>query len=401
VQIADSRPTEVVHLAQIATGLLTSSEVLTNRVVSVVWEQVSGYDTPRLELEELTERVHHNLCAVINAIVDDQVGLEAVHHAYGLGTTRARQGLPLEAIIFSYRNAERVLSQAFRTEAQALRPGDFQEGMRRMLQALDELTTASIDGYHSTKSELNAHRDSLSTDLIAGLAYGRLGSNQILTLSRSLGCEPSVPYTAIALAVGATRKLTATVSIQRDLIAALATSASGRIVVGSAQEAKVLLVPGEVADVDLQRLAATLDLHDEEEPRVAVGEMVDDITKAGTTCRQALRALAVTNAQTGVVRYRDLVPDIVASMIDRDLHALLVERCQQPLTGHEALHDTIAAFVTNNMSVRKTAQALLVHPNTVNYRLKRIRTLTGMDPRSTADLFTLLLAIHSEVSTTA
>lgn len=398
MQNTDSRPTGLVHLAQLSEVLLASSEALTNRVVSVVWEQVSGYDTPRLELEELTERVHHNLCAVINAIVDDQVGLEAVHRAYELGTTRARQGLPLEAIIFSYRNAERVLSHAFRTEAQELRPGDFQEGMRRILQALDELTTASIDGYHSTKSELNAHRDSLSTDLIAGLAYGGLGSNQILTLSRSLGCEPSVPYTSVAIAVGATRKLTATVSIQRDLIAALATSASGRIVVGSAREAKVLLVPGELTDVDLQRLQAVLDQHEQEEPRVAVGESVDDITKAGMTCRQALRALAVTNTTTGVVRYRDLVPDIVASMIDQDLHALLVERCQRPLAGHDALHDTITAFVANNMSVRKTAEALLVHPNTVNYRLKRIRTLTRLDPRSTTELFTLMLAIRSAAS---
>lgn len=400
MQSTDSATAEFVHLAQIANNLLARSEALTNRVVSVVWEQVSGYDTPRLELEELTGRVHQNLQAVINTIVDDHVGLEAVRRAYELGTRRSRQRLPLEAIIFSYRNAERVLTDAFRTEGQGLRAGDYQEGMRRMVRALDELTTASIDGYHRAESEFSAHRDSVSTDLIAGLAYGGLGANQILTLSRSLGCEPSDPYTAVAVTVGATPGMTATIAIQRDLIAAFATSASGRIVVGSAREAKVLLVPAVVEDTDMEQLCSVLDQHAEEEPRIAVGEPVSDISKAGMTCRQALRALAVTNASTRLARYRDLVPDVVASMIDQDLHALLVERCQQPLVGRDALHDTIAAFVANDMSVRQTAQALLVHPNTVNYRLKRILELTGMNPRCTTDLFTLLLASRLEATNT-
>jgi DNA-binding CsgD family transcriptional regulator len=395
VQNTDSSTDQVVDLAQIAERLHARSKTLTNRLVSVVWEQVSGYDTPYLELEELTDRVHQTVRAVINAIVDDRVGLDAFRRAYELGTRRARQGLPLESIVLSYRNAERVLTNALRTETQELRAGDLQEGMRRMVQALDELTAASIDGYHSTESELKAHRDSLSTDLIVGLAYGDLGSNQILALSRSLGCEPLAPYTAVAVAVGATGG-TATMSVQRDLIAALAPSTSGRMVVGTAREAKVLLVPGALEDADVERVRAVLDRHDEVEPRTALGEPVSDITKAGMTCRQALRALAVAKTTTRLVCYRDLIPDLVASMIDQDLHAWLVEHCQRPLTGRTQLHATIAAFVANNMSARQTASALSVHPNTVHYRLKRIRELTGMDPRSTTELFSLLLAARLE-----
>ncbi|MEE8599950.1 PucR family transcriptional regulator [Euzebya tangerina] len=384
---------------QITKGLEARSTALSAHVVALVWEQVSGYDRHYLEAGELTERVKQTVDAVISGIVDDQVSLEALRHAYELGTRRARQGLALESIIFSYRNAERVLTRAFHAEAQDVPARDAQEGMRRMLRALDELAAAAIDGYHATERELSAHRDSLSTQLISGLAFGELSSRQILTLAESLGCEPASPYTAIAVVLGATRGVGATSSIQRDLIGALGSSATGRIVIGAARDAKVVLVPAALDEADMDRLRTVVHGHAEIQPRMAVGEPSSEITTSGVSCRQALRALAVTKTSTRpLVRYRDLVADMVASTIDDDLHAWLAERCQQPLAGHDALRETIIAYVANDMSAGQTARALSIHANTVHYRLKRILELTGMDPRSTPDLFALLLACRLEAT---
>ena len=392
---------KLVTFTQIREGLEARSGALTTSVVALVWEQVSGYDRPYLESEELTERVQETVDAVVSAIVDDHVGLEALRRAYELGTRRARQGLALESIIFSYRNAERVLTRAFHTEARDVPAGDAQEGLRRMLRALDELAAAAIDGHHATEREQSAHRDSLSTQLISGLAFGELGSRQILTLAESLGCEPSCEYTALAVVLGATRGVGATASIQRDLIAALSESATGRIVIGAARGAKVVLVPTALDGADVDRLRTVVDGHAEIQPRMAVGEPVGEITSSGVSCRQALRALAVTKTSTRpLVRYRDLVADMVASTVDDDMHAWLKERCWQPLTGHDSLRETIIAYVANDMSAGQTARALSVHANTVHYRLRRILELTGMDPRSTPDLFTLLLACRLDAAGT-
>jgi sugar diacid utilization regulator len=54
---------------------------------------------------------------------------------------------------------------------------------------------------------------------------------------------------------------------------------------------------------------------------------------------------------------------------------------------------TLRTFAANDLNVARTAPALNVHPNTVRYRLERIRALTGRDPRRFLDLVDLLVAI--------
>jgi DNA-binding PucR family transcriptional regulator len=49
------------------------------------------------------------------------------------------------------------------------------------------------------------------------------------------------------------------------------------------------------------------------------------------------------------------------------------------------------------MSVRGAATRLHVHPNTVIYRLARIRELTGFDPRHVRHLVAFLLALRARV----
>ena len=44
------------------------------------------------------------------------------------------------------------------------------------------------------------------------------------------------------------------------------------------------------------------------------------------------------------------------------------------------------------MNVAATAKVLVLHPNSVRHRLRRIAALTGRDPRNVADLFELRAA---------
>jgi DNA-binding PucR family transcriptional regulator len=54
---------------------------------------------------------------------------------------------------------------------------------------------------------------------------------------------------------------------------------------------------------------------------------------------------------------------------------------------------TLRTYLDAGLNVTRTARALFVHPNTIEYRLRRIRELSGRDPRNPDDLLILSLAI--------
>lgn len=85
----------------------------------------------------------------------------------------------------------------------------------------------------------------------------------------------------------------------------------------------------------------------------------------------------------------------------------LVRLCQAHLTEDQNvavkledtsdLLETLRVFINHNCSVSHTSEALNIHRNTLQYRLKRIQSLTGKDPRNLLQLFELtysLLALY-------
>ncbi len=60
-----------------------------------------------------------------------------------------------------------------------------------------------------------------------------------------------------------------------------------------------------------------------------------------------------------------------------------------PLEAYPELLHTLRTFIANEANRRVSAKSLYVHPNTVDYRLKRVEQLTGVDPLSSAGLMQL------------
>ena len=101
--------------------------------------------------------------------------------------------------------------------------------------------------------------------------------------------------------------------------------------------------------------------------------------------RLATRALttAAGLGLTGVVDLEELGmrPAIVA---DRDVTEMLTRRYLEPLQTTVAGNDIIAtlrAYLECRMHVERTAEKLVVHPNTVRYRIGRFEELTGASLR--------------------
>jgi sugar diacid utilization regulator len=73
--------------------------------------------------------------------------------------------------------------------------------------------------------------------------------------------------------------------------------------------------------------------------------------------------------------------------------ARLVPAGAQRLAAEGTLAATLRAYADSDLNVARTAERLTVHPNTVHYRLRRVREITGRDPRRFGQLAELLIAL--------
>jgi DNA-binding PucR family transcriptional regulator len=79
-------------------------------------------------------------------------------------------------------------------------------------------------------------------------------------------------------------------------------------------------------------------------------------------------------------------------VVDPSLRAFLDE----DLSRGGVLSSTVQAFARADLNLRAAAEELHVHPNTAQYRFRRIEERTGRNPRRVADLLDLLVAIALE-----
>lgn len=61
----------------------------------------------------------------------------------------------------------------------------------------------------------------------------------------------------------------------------------------------------------------------------------------------------------------------------------------KPLNLTDILLETLKTYINQNGNPTDTAQELIIHRNTLYYRLDRIKQLTGKDPTKILDLFEL------------
>lgn len=64
---------------------------------------------------------------------------------------------------------------------------------------------------------------------------------------------------------------------------------------------------------------------------------------------------------------------------------------------NETLLETLKAFFDNNLSISRTAQTIYVHRNTLLYRLRRVKEITGLDPKKFDDAIQLRMALKMRV----
>ncbi|WP_280369910.1 PucR family transcriptional regulator, partial [Nocardia wallacei] len=117
----------------------------------------------------------------------------------------------------------------------------------------------------------------------------------------------------------------------------------------------------------------------------------DAIPRAADQAHQLLDMVTRLDLEPGLYRFDDLALEYQLTRPGPGLdflRALLV-----PLDQHPELLETLRTHIAHNLNRQKTARLLHVHTNTVDYRLKRIGSLTGFDPTHAAGLWYLRSAL--------
>lgn len=129
---------------------------------------------------------------------------------------------------------------------------------------------------------------------------------------------------------------------------------------------------------------------------VVIGPKVASLAEAGSSVS------AANAARRAVIAWPDAPRPVHAAQLwpesalagDREARDNLLRHIYTPLVNAGgSLLDTVSHYLDCGGSLEATAKAMLVHPNTVRYRLRKVTDLIGLDPMAPRASFVLWAAL--------
>lgn len=127
-----------------------------------------------------------------------------------------------------------------------------------------------------------------------------------------------------------------------------------------------------------------------------IGETYDDIKKIKKSYKEAKKALDIGLAFNNkkILYYKDLdigllIDDIPITTINIYIGKVFKDMSRDQINEYSRIIDS---YIKYNGSITRAANELFLHKNTLQYRLNKLREMTGYDPRNINDMVVLYLA---------
>ncbi|MEU4728859.1 helix-turn-helix domain-containing protein [Streptomyces sp. NPDC023588] len=393
--------------------LLAAAPTLAPTVTARLVEQLPAYGAlPSEQLRgEITKEVDRGIRAFIRVLRHGELPEEAeLARISESSARRADEGVPLDAVVGAYHlGAEECAAQILATAE----PDDLPDVLlvqHRLLGYLRQVSCAVAAGYvqerQAALGDEQVARQALLSRLLEGgdprAAADRAGIRlppTYLVLSIAMGPHPDELRPGVNHSVAARRKL-------RRLRNELQRQTPGVPLSVLSGDGGLVLVPYEspaadFAAADRERLTRLV----EQLARMCGAELLvaaaaaapGGVADAARLVGEVRRVAEASGRGPGLYLLDDVLLEYQLSRPSRardGLAALL-----GPLTGRPELLDTLRTFLACGLDRRRAAARLQVHPNTVDYRLRKATELTTLDAARGADLLTLhaALAAHDSV----
>ncbi|MEU3768701.1 helix-turn-helix domain-containing protein [Amycolatopsis keratiniphila] len=128
----------------------------------------------------------------------------------------------------------------------------------------------------------------------------------------------------------------------------------------------------------------------------SVGAATGPAAEAFALAERISRVAPAERSPSHLYTVTDVLPELGAAElpeIGRWLHDLT-----QLLAGGPDLMNTLRAYYHNDFNRHRTAASLSIHPRTLDYRLRRTRELTGIDPATTHGIRVLSTVVSRAVA---
>jgi hypothetical protein len=353
---------------------------------------------------DVRDQARRHFRVKLGLLLDErEVTLEDIAFARGGAMRRARAGFALE----DYLNAFRVGQQVFWDRVLAC-AGETPLGHEAaltltapLLRYCDFVSTHAGHAYVESQQYVVADADRERRDLLEHLLAGAMpGGGPLAAAAHAYGLGAETPM-MVALAVPVGPQADADAAHAASAMLSRAVPQQARILV-VVRQAEIVAVPALCHGMDPAELCDHLEAAHQRLGRegtpLAMGIStvaggVADLPRACLEARTALESVADGGGGGGGARLLR-ADDTAGWLVDARLRAFLdADRARGGV-----LVATVRAFAGADLNLRLAAGRLQVHPNTAQYRLRRIRERTGRNPRRIADLLDLLVAIELDAA---
>lgn len=387
--------------------LAAAAHDLADRVVTRLVQQLPVYAT--LPAEQLTGDINgvvvQGIRGFIHALRTGELpNAEQLASLHGSAARRAEERIPLDAVAGAYfLGAHECMGQMLADATPEDLP-DVQAAYGLLLRYLQVATGSVFAGYIQERQAsfgeeqiarqglLSALLDGKPTQQAAERAGLRLPAGYWV-LSIHAARHPDEDTPGVDPAIAARRKV-------RRLRIELERQAPGTVLTALSPDGGLALLPASTAlapapavvdepsAVAWDRLGGTIrQIARVSGVELTVAAVAAEPVAVAEAARLATRIREVAQAcgrGPGLYRLDDVLLEFQLTLPSpaRDRLAAALD----PLANHPDLLATLRAFLASGLDRRRTAEQLHVHPNTVDYRLRRAAALTGLNPAHGADL---------------
>jgi hypothetical protein len=326
----------------------------------------------------------------LNAAELRQIGASAVR--------RAEEGFPLEAVLTAYHVGAREILAVATAEAGSADVADLLDVSDRVLAFVGTVTGAVTHGYLEELRTKVGQEHTARRTLLSVLVDG----GPVDVVARTAGITLPARYLVLSVELGphadeATPGVDAEIAVRRKLRRFLAAFEGDGVLASLDGPGGLVLLPlgGRLSEVDVDgwrrllgaagRAAGVTVLAAAE---TAAPEQVREVA---ARCSEILEVLRWFGREPDLYRLDDVLVEyqLTRPGAARDRLAAVLS----PLDAHPELLETLDCYLALDTHRRRTAARLHIHPNTVDYRLRRVRDLTGVDPTHPAGLPRVIAAL--------
>ncbi|WP_086662858.1 PucR family transcriptional regulator [Lentzea kentuckyensis] len=352
----------------VASRLVAEMPAFVRQVLAKITERVPAYQQlPGEELAgDITRVIEQTLRAFADVLRTGTLPTgEELRFLRESAARRAEEGVPIDVVLTAYHVGIQVVWEALVPDARPDEVGQVLELNALAMRYLQVVTPAVSAGYLDERQTMFDDERSARHTLLTSLLDGSAKAGPYVVLALHVPPHPDELLPDVDASVAGRRKL-------RRLRTELERHSREPVLSSLTPDGGIALLPGE--DFPLDRIVADVTRSAGVPLTVAaVAAPPSGVAAAARLAREVL--LVAVRSGPGLYRLTDVLLEYQLSRPSAALEPLA--SIVDPLS--DELVETLEVYLRRG-SRRPAATELHVHPNTVDYRLRRVAELTGLDP---------------------